>query len=329
MLKLSLGSRILVLLFLCQRWWLQRLKKLTLSGSMRRTWWDIRELREGKVAAFVLVAFLLLFLWVLSELGESPVVPITLEVLNTVEEGTDWIRRDCIWSWWKEITCGAQLWNSLLQEAMKPNAWCGFPFLFFLLFSFLAVQTLYRWECTWLIASKKYFGGQLLFLKGSCNSYLLVVRGKLFRISCSATMIYEYFAPKQLEMSTQEWGIEVDGSLVWSNIAILVVFFIIFIGFYAVVKLSCEFCGYLNDLVPSQCLHFCLHGTFAVELVAVSLSPSKCVFTGSFPRLWERLPFSWLGIRCLLWTRAAFVQWMAIINSHASQPVMLLSIKGR
>lgn len=38
-------------------------------------------------------------------------------------------------------------------------------------------------------------------------------------------MIYEYFAPKQLEMSTQEWGIEVDGSLVWSNIAILVVFY--------------------------------------------------------------------------------------------------------
>lgn len=89
MLKLSLGSRILVLLFLCQHWWLQRLKKLTLSSSMRRTWWDIRELREGKVAAFVLVAFLLLFLWVHSELGESPVVPITVEVLNTVEEGTD------------------------------------------------------------------------------------------------------------------------------------------------------------------------------------------------------------------------------------------------
>lgn len=46
-------------------------------------------LREGKVAVLVPVAFLLLFLWVRSELGESPVVPITIEVHNAVEEGTD------------------------------------------------------------------------------------------------------------------------------------------------------------------------------------------------------------------------------------------------
>lgn len=45
--------------------------------------------REGKVAVLVPVAFLPLFLCVRSELGESPVVPITVEVCNSVEEGTD------------------------------------------------------------------------------------------------------------------------------------------------------------------------------------------------------------------------------------------------
>ena len=64
-------------------------KKLTLPSSVRSTWWDVRELREGKVAVLVPVAFLLLFLRVHSELGESPVVPITAEVRNAIEEGTD------------------------------------------------------------------------------------------------------------------------------------------------------------------------------------------------------------------------------------------------
>lgn len=54
MLKLSLGSRILVFLLPCQLCWLPGLGRFVLPGAERSMWWDVRQLGEGKVALLVL-----------------------------------------------------------------------------------------------------------------------------------------------------------------------------------------------------------------------------------------------------------------------------------
>lgn len=81
MLKLSLGSGILVFLLPCQLCWLPGLERFVLPGAERSMWWDVRQLRGGKVALLVLVVALgLLFLWLCCELGVSSVIPIPRDV---------------------------------------------------------------------------------------------------------------------------------------------------------------------------------------------------------------------------------------------------------